>query len=134
MVVSAGLTYRFSSRHEIQAQFIGSSGAESVGSQLNGAWTNTGIAFPVYNVINQLKQTKKKFNTLNLQGEHKILADKHSPTLSYNLSSSSSLQNDPDYRFSNLAHLSATRFIDETGVGLGSDTHTTRFRFRTWSR
>lgn len=116
-----GLTYKFNTRHEIQAQYIGSSGAESIGSNLDGAWTNTGLTFPVYNVINQLKQTYRKFNTFNFQGEHKLLNRENSTRISYNLSTSTSRQNNPDYRFSNLAHLSTTRYIDESGIGLGSD-------------
>lgn len=120
----AGLTFKFNNRNEIQAQFISSRGAESLGSNLDGAWTNTGILYPVYNVVNQLKQTRRVFNTFNFQGEHKLWESVNATRLTYNLSTSKSSQNNPDYRFSSLAHLQATRFIDESGAGLGSDTYT----------
>ncbi|WP_254555796.1 hypothetical protein, partial [Salmonella enterica] len=38
-----GLTYQFNKRNEIQAQYLGSRGAEAEGSNLTGAWQNTGL-------------------------------------------------------------------------------------------
>lgn len=118
-----GLTYQFNNRNEIQAQFLGSRGAESQGSNLNGSWQNTGLNFPVYNTINQLRTTYRTFNTYNIQGEHKFLDKDWSPKLSYNLSTSKSTQNDPDFRSTDLADYRTQRFVDPNGVGIGSDTY-----------
>jgi hypothetical protein len=118
-----GLTYQFNKRNEIQAQYVGSRGAESEGSNLTGAWQNTGLNFPVYNVINQLRTTYRTFNTYNLQGEHQILDKVWSPRLSYNLSTSKSTQTDPDFRSTDVANLRTTRYQDPNGVGVGSDTY-----------
>ncbi|WP_316843896.1 TonB-dependent receptor domain-containing protein [Pedobacter psychrodurus] len=118
-----GLTYQFNKRNEIQAQYLGSRGAEAEGSNLTGAWQNTGLNFPVYNIINQLRTTYRTFNTYNLQGEHKFLDKDWSPKLSYNLSSSKSTQTDPDFRSTDVADYRTQRFQDPNGVGIGSDTY-----------
>lgn len=118
-----GLTYQFNKRNEIQAQYIGSRGAESEASNLTGAWQNTGLNFPVYNVINQLRITYRTFDTYNFQGEHQFLDKSWSPRLSYNLSSSRSTQTDPDFRSTDVANLRTTRFQDPNGVGVGQDTY-----------
>lgn len=118
-----GLTYQFNSRNEIQAQYVGSRGAESEASNLTGAWQNTGLVYPVYNVINQLRVTYRTFDTYNVQGEHQFLDKAWSPRLSYNLSSSRSTQTDPDFRSTDVADLRTTIFQDPNGVGVGSDTY-----------
>ncbi|GAA4312399.1 TonB-dependent receptor [Mucilaginibacter gynuensis] len=118
-----GLTYQFNKRNEIQAQFLGSRGAEAQGSNLTGAWQNTGLNFPVYNTINQLRTTYRTFNTYNLQGEHQFLDKVWSPKLSYNLSTSKSTQTDPDFRSTDVADYRTQRFQDPNGVGIGSDTY-----------
>lgn len=119
----AGLTYRFNDRNQVQFQYVGSRGAETQANNLNGSWQNTGLQFPVYNQVNQLKQSYRVFNTFNLQGEHRIVPGKYSPTLSYNLSSSKSTQNEPDFRFTDLADYRKTAFIDPNGQGISSDTY-----------
>jgi TonB-dependent receptor len=118
-----GVTYRFNARNEIQAQFLGTRGAEAEASNLTGSWQNTGLLYPVYNVINQLRQSYRTFDTYNLQGEHQLFNTDWSPKLSYNLSSSKSSQNDPDFRSSDLANLRTIRYADPNGVGIGSDTY-----------
>lgn len=118
-----GLTYQFNKRNEIQAQYVGSRGAEAQGSSLNGAWQNTGLNFPVYNTINQLRTTYRTFNTFNLQGEHKFLDKTWSPKLAYNLSTSKSTQTDPDFRSTDVADYRTQRYQDPNGVGIGSDTY-----------
>jgi TonB-dependent receptor len=118
-----GLTYRFNARNEIQAQFVGTRGAEAEASNLNGAWQNTGLNYPVYNSINQLRQSYRTFDTYNLQGVHHLLDQDWAPRISYNLSTSRSTQNDPDFRSSDLADLRTTRYQDPSGVGIGSDTY-----------
>lgn len=121
----AGVTYKFNSFNEIQVQYMGSRGGETEASNLNGAYDNTGLQFPVYNQVNQLRQTYRIFNTLNLQGEHQLnfLAKLKAaaPRLSYNLSSSKSKQDEPDFRFTDVADLQETHYVDQTGVGIGSD-------------
>lgn len=119
-----GLSYQFNRRNEVQVQYLGSRGAEAEGSNLTGAWQNTGLSFPVYNSINQLRTTYRTFNTFNFQGEHKFLDKVWSPRLSYNFSSSKSTQTDPDFRSTDIADLRTSRFQDPNGVGIGSDTYT----------
>lgn len=121
--VLAGLSYRFNPGNEAQFQYMGSRGAEASGSNLTGAWDNTGLNYPVYNVVNQLHQSFRVFSTYNLQGEDRFLPGKWSPRLSYNLSSSTSTQNEPDFRFTDMADLRTTRYADSNGVGIGSDTY-----------
>jgi len=64
--------YQFSPLHGIQIQYIGTRGAEVQGANLNGSFQNTGLQFPVYNQVNQLKQSFRVFNTVNVQGEDKL--------------------------------------------------------------
>lgn len=101
--VLAGLTYRFSSLHEISMQYLGSWGGENTATNLYGKYEYTGLPGEVFSTTYSLKQTFRKLNTFNLQGEHKLFKGSYSPRLSYNLASSTSDQNDPDFRFVNLA-------------------------------
>jgi TonB-dependent receptor len=119
----AGLTYRFNAANEVQLQYIGSKGGETGASNLLGAYQNTGLQFPVYDQVNQLRQTYRVFNTVNFQGEHllKFGSGTAWPQLSYNLSSSTSKQDEPDFRFTDLADLHETHYVDPNGVGIGSD-------------
>lgn len=98
-----GLTYRFNPRHEISMQYLGSRGAEVQATNLYGAYEYSGLPGPVANIVYSLKQSYRTLNTFNLQGEHKFLKGEYSPRLSYNLATSNSGQEDPDYRFVNLA-------------------------------
>ena len=99
----AGLTYRFSPRHEISAQYLGSWGGETQATQLSGRYEYTGLPGDVASSTYSLRQTYRTLHTFNLQGEHKFFAGEYSPRLSYNMASSSSTQQDPDYRFVSLA-------------------------------
>ncbi len=119
----AGLTYRFNDRNQVQFQYVGSRGAEAQGSNLNGSWQNTGLQYPVYDQVNQLRQSYRTFSTYNLQGENKIVRNSWSPTLSYNLSASHSTQNDPDFRFTDLADYRQVAFQDPNGQGIQNDTY-----------
>ncbi|MBE9600875.1 TonB-dependent receptor [Pedobacter sp. MC2016-24] len=101
-----GLTYRFNPRHEISMQYLGSWGAETQATHLNGRYEYTGLPGDVKSTIYSLKQSYRKLNTFNLQGEHKFLDAAYSPRLSYNIASSRAGQNDPDYRFVTLADYS----------------------------
>lgn len=103
-----GLTYRFSPQHEISMQYLGSRGAETRATNLYGAYEYTGIPGKVSNIIYSLRQTYRTLNTFNVQGEHKFLTGEFTPRLSYNLATSSSTQDDPDYRFVNLADYKPT--------------------------
>nr|WP_295125447.1 TonB-dependent receptor [uncultured Chitinophaga sp.] len=95
----AGLTFRFNPRHEISAQYLGSWGSEAQAINMYGEYQYTGLPGEVSSTIYSLKQTQRHLNTFNLQGEHKLLEGAYSPRLSYNLASSASGQNDPDFRF-----------------------------------
>jgi TonB-dependent receptor len=119
----AGLTYQFNAANEIQLQYIGSRGGETSGSNLNGAYDNTGLQFPVYDQVNQLRQTYRTFNTFNLQGEDRLKFGSGLawPQLSYNLSSSQSRQDEPDFRFTDLADENTSIDVNSTGVGIGSN-------------
>ncbi|RBL89508.1 TonB-dependent receptor domain-containing protein [Chitinophaga flava] len=100
----AGLAYRFNPNHEISFQYMGNRGGETQATSLIGQYTYvTGLSGPVYSNIYSLRQTYRTFNTYNLQGEHKLGAGKYAPRLSYNAASSRATQDDPDYRFVNLA-------------------------------
>ncbi|WP_256009823.1 TonB-dependent receptor domain-containing protein [Desertivirga xinjiangensis] len=99
----AGLSYRFNARHEISMQYLGSWGGESKATNLAGRYEYTGLPGEVYTTTNSLKQTFRNLNTFNLQGEHKFFSKELSPRLSYNVASSRSKQNDPDFRFASLA-------------------------------
>ncbi|WP_201747948.1 TonB-dependent receptor [Chitinophaga vietnamensis] len=98
-----GLTYRFNARNEISVQYMGSRGAEVQASNLYGAYEYTGLTGPVSNIVYSLKRSYRTLNTFNLQGEHKLTGGQYSPRLSYNIATSNSSQEDPDYRFVNLA-------------------------------
>ncbi|QEC42574.1 TonB-dependent receptor [Pseudobacter ginsenosidimutans] len=98
----AGVTYRFSTLHEISMQYLGSWGGENTATNLYGKYEYTGLPGDVYTTTWSLKQTFRNLNTFNLQGEHKFFDKEYSPRLSYNLASSSSKQNDPDFRFVSL--------------------------------
>jgi len=98
----AGLTYRFSPRHEISFQYLGSWGGENKATNLRGGYYYAGLPGEVNSTTYSLKQTFRTLHTFNFQGEHKLLKGAYSPRLSYNLASSTSNQNDPDYRFANM--------------------------------
>lgn len=99
-----GLAYRFNPNNEISFQYLGSRGAETEAVSLAGSYQyTTGLDGPVYSYNYSLKQTYRVFNTYNLQGEHKFGDSKHAVKLSYNAASSKSTQDNPDYRFVNLA-------------------------------
>lgn len=118
-----GLTYQFSPLHGIQLQYITTRGAEVQGSNLTGSFQNTGLQFPVYDQVNQLKQSFRVFNTINLQGEDRLWNSPVAPQISYNLSSSKSSEDDPDFRFTDLADLRVSQYQDAQGVGVTSDTY-----------
>ena len=117
----AGITYQFNQRNEVQLQFVGSRGAQVGGTSLTGSYQNTGLDYQVLNQVNQLSQSYRVFNTYNLQGEHKLLAKDWSPRLSYNASASISSQNEPDFRFSDVADAHKVKFADPNGTGVISD-------------
>ena len=119
----AGLTYQFNRLNGIQVQYISTRGAEVQGSNLDGSFQNTGLQFPVYDQVNQLKQSFRVFNTINVQGEDKLWDRPTAPQLSYNLSSSKSSEDDPDFRFTDLADLRVSQYQDANGVGVVSDTY-----------
>lgn len=99
-----GLSYRFSSNHQISFQYMGSRGAETQATSLIGQYDyTTGLDGPVYSNVYSLKQTYRTFDTYNLQGEHRFGTGKFQPRLSYNAASSRSTEDDPDYRYVNLA-------------------------------
>lgn len=97
--VLGGLTYQFNPRHEVSFQYLGSWGSEAQAINMNGKYEYTGLPGDVASTIYSLKQTRRNLNTYNFQGEHKLLAGEYSPRLSYNLATSTSSQNDPDFRF-----------------------------------
>ncbi|RFS22055.1 hypothetical protein DVR12_13690 [Chitinophaga silvatica] len=97
--VLTGLTFRFDKRNEISMQYMGSWGSEAQAINMYGKYEYTGLPGEVNSTIYSLKQTRRNLNTFNLQGEHKFLEGTYSPKLSYNLASSTSAQNDPDFRF-----------------------------------
>ncbi|WP_442589437.1 TonB-dependent receptor domain-containing protein [Pedobacter sp. AW31-3R] len=98
-----GLTYRFNPQHEISMQYLGSWGGETMATHMRGSYDYTGLPGVVNSTIYSLRQSYRKLNTFNLQGEHKFLKSEYSPRLSYNVASSRAGQNDPDYRFVTLA-------------------------------
>lgn len=97
--ILTGLTFRFDKRNEISMQYMGSWGSEAQAVNMHGRYEYTGLPGEVNSTIYSLKQTRRNLNTFNLQGEHKFLEGKYAPRLSYNLASSTSAQNDPDFRF-----------------------------------
>ncbi|PRD47817.1 hypothetical protein C5745_07835 [Sphingobacterium haloxyli] len=104
-----GLAYRFNTRHEISFQYLGSWGGETRASNLAGRYQYTGMPGEVNSTTHSLRQSYRTLQTFNLQGEHKLFNHSYSPSLSYNLSTSSSSHNDPDYRFANLIDYAPTR-------------------------
>jgi len=117
-----GLTYRFDSRNEISMQYLGSWGGENKASNLSGRYEYTGLPGEVNTSTYSLKQTFRNLNTFNLQGEHKFFDKELSPRLSYNVASSRSKQNDPDFRFASLADYTprAGGWYTRPTVGAGS--------------
>lgn len=99
-----GLAYRFSPRHEISAQFMGSWGGENGATNMYGGYDYAALPGDVNSYIYSLRQTFRNLYTYQLQGEHKFLASDYSPRLGYSASSSTSQHNDPDYRFASLAN------------------------------
>lgn len=118
------LTYKFNNRNEISGQYLGSAGAQVTGAHLDGSFQNTGIDYPVYNEIYSLRQTKRTFRNYNMQGEHKLWEGNWAPRFSWNASTSHSTQNDPDFRFIDIADLSTVRYAGPLGAPIGSDTYT----------
>lgn len=98
-----GVTYQFNRRNEISMQYLGSWGGETKATNLAGRYEYTGLPGEVKTTTYSLKQTFRNLNTFNLQGEHKFFDKELSPRLSYNVASSRSKQNDPDFRFASLA-------------------------------
>lgn len=119
----ASVTYKINALNEVNFQYLGSKGAEATGKNLTGSYDNTGFDYPVYDQVNMLQQMHRTFNTYNLQGEHKLFDRSWAPKISYNLASSRSVQDEPDYRFSDIANAHRLRFQDANGVGAGDDTY-----------
>lgn len=120
--VLGGITYRFDARNEISMQYLGSWGGETQATNMYGAYEYTGLPGEVKSTIYSLKQSYRRLNTFNLQGEHKFLESEYSPKLSYNISSSKAGQNDPDYRFVTLADYTPRGggYYDKPTTGTGS--------------
>lgn len=97
-----GLTYRFNKLNEINVQYVGSRGAEDEGQNLAGKFNYVALPGTVNDYSYTLRQTYRTLNTFNLQGEHKLWNGKNGIRVSYNLSTSNSEQNEPDYRVANL--------------------------------
>ena len=117
--VLGGLTYRFDARNEISMQYLGSWGGETQATNMYGNYEYSGLPGEVKSTIYSLKQSYRKLNTYNLQGEHKFLASEYSPRLSYNVSTSKASHNDPDYRFVTLADYTprAGAYYDQPTTG-----------------
>ncbi len=117
-----GLTYRFNRLNEISMQYLGSWGGESKATNLYGRYEYTGLPGDVNTTTYSLKQTFRNLNTFNLQGEHKLSDKELSPRLSYNVASSRSKQNDPDFRFASLADYMPRGggWYERPAVGAGS--------------
>lgn len=107
--VLTGLAYRFSALHEVSFQYLGSWGGETRASNLAGSYQYTGRPGVVNSTTHSLRQSFRTLQTFNLQGEHKLFNHRYAPSLSYNLSTSSSGHNDPDYRFANLVDYEPTQ-------------------------
>lgn len=117
-----GLTYRFNQRNEISMQYLGSWGGENKATNLYGRYEYTGLPGDVNTTTYSLKQTFRNLNTFNLQGEHKFFDKELSPRLSYNVASSRSKQNDPDFRFASLADYMPRGggWYDRPAIGAGN--------------
>lgn len=101
--VLAGLAYRFNPRHELAFQYMGSWGGENKAVNMNGGYEYTGLPGTVDSYIYSLQQAYRTLDIFNFQGEHKFGTGEFAPRLSYNGASSTSGQNEPDYRFAGLA-------------------------------
>ncbi len=121
----AALTYRFNARNQISFQYLGSRGAEVQGSSLDGSFQNTRLPDyqQVFDQVFSLIQSYRTFNNFNLQGEHRILKSPFSPQISWNASLSKSSQDEPDFRYVELAHLHTQILQGMGGAALGSDTY-----------
>lgn len=119
----AGLTYQISRGNEISVQYLTSSGAQAEGSHLSGAYQNTGLTAQVKNELYGLKQQFRTFNTLDVQGEHAFWNKPNATRLSWNISTSTSKQNEPDYRFVDVVLKRDLRYLDSSGSGIGTDTY-----------
>ncbi len=120
--ILAGATFQVDKNNEIGFQYMGSRGAEASGTNLIGEYSNTGLTARVFNNLFGLKQSFRVFNTFNLQGEHKLGA-KIGTRVSWYYSESRSSQNEPDYRFVNVVNKRDMQFIDQNGVGVGTDSY-----------
>jgi TonB-dependent receptor len=125
-----GVTYQFNRRNEISMQYLGSWGGETKATNLAGRYEYTGLPGEVYTTTYSLKQTYRNLNTFNLQGEHKFFDTELSPRLSYNVASSRSKQNDPDYRFASLADYMPRNggLSNDPSVGAGNTGATPTYR------
>lgn len=103
-----GLAYKFNPQHEISVQYLGSRGAETIASNLYGNYEYATLPGTVSSNVYSLRQTFRTLNTINMQGEHKFFKGEYTPRLSYNIASSTSTQEDPDFRFINLADYNPT--------------------------
>ncbi len=116
-----GLTYKINTNNEVSFQYLGSWGAEIEGESLNGTFQNTGINFPIYNQIYGLKQIYRTFRNINLQGEHKLWTGAFAPQISWHYSRSKSTQNEPDFRFIDVANEDETSLSGVFGVPVGTN-------------
>jgi TonB-dependent receptor len=97
-----GLTYRFNQLNQISVQYVGSRGAEDEGQNLNGKFNYVALPGTINDISYTLRQTYRTLNTFNLQGEDKLWNGKNGIKIDYNLATSNSEQNEPDYRTVNL--------------------------------
>jgi len=98
----AGLTYRFNKLNQINVQYVGSRGGEDEGQNLSGKFNYVALPGTIDDISYTLRQTYRTLNTFNLQGEHKLWDGKNGIRISYNLATSTSEQDEPDYRTVNL--------------------------------
>jgi TonB-dependent receptor len=98
----AGLTYRFNKLNQINVQYVGSRGGEDEGQNLSGKFNYVALPGTINDYSYTLRQTYRTLNTFNLQGEHKLWDGKNGIKISYNLATSTSEQDEPDYRTVNL--------------------------------
>ncbi len=115
-----GLTYKINANNELSFQYLGSWGAEIEAKNLNGSFLNTGINAPIYNNIFGLKQLFRTFKNLNFQGEHKLWQGDFAPHLSWHASQSKSSQNEPDFRFIDVANQDNSQTLGALGVPTGN--------------
>ncbi|WP_437918027.1 TonB-dependent receptor domain-containing protein [Sphingobacterium sp. LRF_L2] len=100
--VLGGLAYRFSPRHEISVQYMGSWGSENNATSMLGAYDYSGLDGPVNSYVYALKQTFRTLNTVQIHGDHKLSEGIYAARLAYSGSTSKSVQRDPDYRYTSL--------------------------------